>query len=682
MTRHFARTGALLPTCVLTCLSMALGVEAIVVPARIFSAQGGNEVRICEPPDGDSAPDPGIVHFWHTPGHWLEWTVTAPGVGEYELSLRYAGKHDTQRSLAVNGKAVDGLDPFTLKRTGSWSAWQEVALPGQVALAAGRNVLRMACLDGRSVRMSDLVLAGPDDVTIRLKAAAFSGQEGGHVQVLTRPTLGQVDNWGEEGHWLEWSVEAPTNGWYYADLHYSADGYCCLEMQVNGKAVKGLEAFIPPYTGDERNWTLGTLPVPLILKKGRNVLRITTLGGPSRGVPSLNGEFALSMIRLRAGATGTEFARTDDMLELTTAAQVKRPDEPGREPDPAPLGPPLPAIADALPLEKGKTFALGDHVATLTLVDVLPCVENKFSKRYVFENYDNTDLYRLRREYDLDAVIAEGKDEFEQQLLLMKWVWDQWDFGHARERYDLRDPFEILEQAPKEHKFQCMHSAVVLMTAANALGWVCRPMAHPQHSFSEMWSNQHRKWIMFDATSNYYPEKDGSPLNTYEHRQALLREGGGVMRARMGETGMERSPQGENAGRRLLFVGYIPNTDHLVRGPDYAGFFITKDELCEDRKWHIRDCPENPAVDPYFPINQAALALVPEGNGVRVTLGTMTPNFKEFQKRIDDGNWETCETAFAWELRPGENRLEVRSVNKFNVPGPISTVGVELKGRE
>ena len=34
-----------------------------------------------------------------------------------------------------------------------------------------------------------------------------------------------------------------------------------------------------------------------------------------------------------------------------------------------------------------------------------------------------------------------------------------------------------------------------------------------EHSVTEIWSNQHRKWVMLDPTSNMYLEKDGVPLN-------------------------------------------------------------------------------------------------------------------------------------------------------------------------
>lgn len=653
--------------------------QVIVVPAVSFSGEGGGEVSKNEPRQRGGEPDPGYVHFWYTPGHWLEWALDDIAAGEYEVTVRYAGKFDTARSLAANGRPAAGLERFTLPRTGRWSTWSETKLPAPVTLPAGRSVLRMTCLDDASVRIRDIVLSAPGKTAVTIKAASFTGQGGGRVQVLTPPTCGYVGKWGGEGHWLEWAVDAPAAGRYRVAMHYAADGYRRLELQVNGEKVEGLEDFIPPYTGDDRNWTVGTLPVPVTLKAGKNTLRLTTVGREQRGVPAFGGPFALSATQLEPLAAGASLG--DNVLAVTTVAEVTRPKEEPKAMPTAPLGPPLAVVEGAVPLVEGGTFDLARGKVTIAKVDVVPYVENRFSKRFEFESYDNPELHRLREKYKLDEVIAPGRDEFEKQVLLMKWVWDQWDFGHAQELYYTIDPFLILDEAKREHKFQCMHSGAVLLTAANSLGWVARPMAIPRHTFTEIWSNQLRKWVMFDATSNYFPEKNGVPLNTYEQRQALLREGGGVMRARMGDQGMERKEQSTSYGQRLLFIGYIPNTDLLVRGPQYGNdkFFITKDELCEGRGWHTRDCPDDPATEPYFPINQAAMAIVPDGQGVKVTLGTMTPNFQEFQVRVDGRQWQPAETVFNWPVRAGENRLEARSVNRFGVPGPVSTVVLRVE---
>lgn len=127
------------------------------------------------------------------------------------------------------------------------------------------------------------------------------------------------------------------------------------------------------------------------------------------------------------------------------------------------------------------------------------------------------------------------------------------------------------------------------------------------------------------------------------------------------------------------FIGYIPNTDLMDSGYDYAKMFITKDSLCDGTSWHVRTLPADPARDPYFPIGQAALELVARNGSLGVNLRTLTPNFARFELRIDRGGWAETEGNFTWDLHPGRNRLEARTVNQFGVKGPVSTAEVDVK---
>jgi hypothetical protein len=56
---------------------------------------------------------------------------------------------------------------------------------------------------------------------------------------------------------------------------------------------------------------------------------------------------------------------------------------------------------------------------------------------------------------------------------------------------------------------------------------------------------------------------------------------------------------------------------------------------------------------------------------------TMTPNFKTFMARVDGGEWKAVADSFDWKPRAGINRLEVKSVNRFGVDGPISTIEIQ-----
>ncbi|HTD66424.1 MAG TPA: hypothetical protein VK846_07845, partial [Candidatus Limnocylindria bacterium] len=300
------------------------------------------------------------------------------------------------------------------------------------------------------------------------------------------------------------------------------------------------------------------------------------------------------------------------------------------------------------PLKQGATINLGGRTATLRILETLPFVESEYTKRFKFDSFDNPKLKELRECGHLDEVVTPGTDEFGRQLLLMDWTHRQFKkFG--RPSTNCHGALQILQAIDEGHTFYCAHYADVLVSAAASLGWVDRSLAlrrhqganknggSTEHSVTEIWSNQHRKWVMLDPTSNIYLEKDGVPLNAWELRQEWFYRGGTNL---VFVVGKERKKYrksdlpiflGRFAGFGDLtvdsdepdkygFIGYIPNTDLMDAGYDYAKMFITKDALCDGTKWHVRTLPANPAVDPYFPIGQAALSLRAEDGKLLVAL--------------------------------------------------------------
>jgi hypothetical protein len=238
------------------------------------------------------------------------------------------------------------------------------------------------------------------------------------------------------------------------------------------------------------------------------------------------------------------------------------------------------------------------------------------------------------------------------------------------------------------------------------MGWIDRPIAlrradagrgYTEHSITEIWSNQFRKWVMLDPTYAAYVEKDGVPLNAYEIRQEWFYNAGqrltfvfGAKRERFTKKDLPVI-RGHFAGYGDLefadytlncyaFLGYVPNTNLMDAGPDYARMFITKDRLCDGVTWHARKNPRDPAHEPYFPLHQAALTLSPSSGGdLQVEMRTLTPNFQTFRVRTDRRAWTDSGSSVAWTLHPGTNRLEAQSVNRFGVEGSISTVELGVR---
>jgi len=359
---------------------------------------------------------------------------------------------------------------------------------------------------------------------------------------------------------------------------------------------------------------------------------------------------------------------------------------------------------DARPLKQGDALILDGHRAVLATLDTLPYVESQYSRRYKFDSYDNPKLTELRERYHLDDVIAPGKDEFDRQVLLVDWV------NHRFKKFGTpsspaRGALDILAAIDEGNTFFCSHYGDVMVSAAASLGWVDRPLAlrrldnrgsgSTEHTSTEIWSNQYRKWVVLDPTFAMYFEKDGVPLSAYEFRQEWFyhdakdvtfvldkdrkryhKSDMPVFRGRYPGFGdLVLDPGATNV---YAFIGYVPNTNLLNAGPDYGGMFITKDQLCDGTHWHQRLNPADPAHDPYFPINQAALTLVPDGSSIRVSVKTLTPNFKTFLARIDGQDWKPTPTPFTWQPRAGTSRLEVKAVNQFGIDGPVSMAEIHV----
>ncbi|HEV8290845.1 MAG TPA: transglutaminase domain-containing protein, partial [Tepidisphaeraceae bacterium] len=169
-------------------------------------------------------------------------------------------------------------------------------------------------------------------------------------------------------------------------------------------------------------------------------------------------------------------------------------------------------------LKPGEKFDIGRKSGVVSKIDTLPLVENEFTQRFKWDSFDNPKLKELKEKYRLDEVVASGKDEFEKQLLLLDWV------NHRFKKFGkpdspARGAKEILEAIDQGHTFFCSHYGDVFVSAAASMGWIDRPLAlrrpdnwgsgSTEHTSTEIWSNQFRKWVMLDPTFAMYVEKDG-----------------------------------------------------------------------------------------------------------------------------------------------------------------------------
>jgi len=70
------------------------------------------------------------------------------------------------------------------------------------------------------------------------------------------------------------------------------------------------------------------------------------------------------------------------------------------------------------------------------------------------------------------------------------------------------------------------------------------------------------------------------------------------------------------------------------------------------------------------------LARTAETAALRVLVETDTPNLARYEARFAHAEWREVKPDFLWKLAPGNNLLEVRTVNTFGVPGRVSRAEV------
>ena len=349
----------------------------------------------------------------------------------------------------------------------------------------------------------------------------------------------------------------------------------------------------------------------------------------------------------------------------------------------------------------GQTFKLNGKKVTVVEKDVTPVVENEFSKRGVYEKADNPKLIQLRKQEGFDQMIAGSKNEFEQMERIADWAQKRLPkFGTPTSK--ALAPIDIIKAADEGNPFICNHFARIFVGAASSMGWVCRTLGlhvgnnpsgkgAPEHAVAEVWSNYYKKWVYFDPLYGMHIEMDGKPFNAWEIRQVWFYGERNKLDFIFGvkrkvykssdlpvqfkvHPGYGMLEMGPRTIDKLALIGYIPGNNIIDNGIlNYSEMFISTDTLASRIKWHKRINPKDPAVDSYFPVNQADLKFTAVSEGLKVDIRTNTPNFARYLYRINEGKWTDGEPGI-WKLKKGKNALEVKPINTFGVEGVTSRV--------
>jgi hypothetical protein len=324
---------------------------------------------------------------------------------------------------------------------------------------------------------------------------------------------------------------------------------------------------------------------------------------------------------------------------------------------------------------------------------------------YAYQDAADHRLQVLKERFRLGEVVGGCSSEFEEYRTLAFWVRGSWRDGWGKHTDDLHTPWDALislELTPQyKASGMCTIYGTTYVQTALALGLQARQMILDHHFISEVWSDDFRKWVTFDignSTSAICPafqEKDGQPLNSLEIH-TLARAGkeqeiwvvpvgihdrfrGNEAPAKQVLGPIQWKPRFGIPLRNNFLSTWLPGElEHGFMQYHYDGYLWWKDspipryEEYTFQSSHVRDF--------YWTLNQAQVFLeaTDKPQKLNVRLDTVTPNFKNYEASVDEGEWKSSSESFVWTLHEGRNTLRVRPVNAFERRGIVSTVEIAL----
>lgn len=337
-------------------------------------------------------------------------------------------------------------------------------------------------------------------------------------------------------------------------------------------------------------------------------------------------------------------------------------------------------------------------------------------------------LRHLRRECELDAVVAGAQTEFEVIQRLHRWAnhiplddcthypWNVLDWLDIRRGDDCT--IEMNEYSARRRDKMCLYPNVVLVAALQSFGLPARHLNfHSEgmtgHEICEVWSNIHEKWIHLDATRDYYwfDRKTLAPLDTLEIHRVLV--------DRLDKVETWEDPylyrQDLDALVKDLPITYWDGDyEYGVDDGDHGALFLFR-SFCHFRviprfdvfsqprplpvsqgtevwswngylNWADDQVPPLPhfshhtnrRADMYPTLNQTRFTAVSAADDreLQMSMETSAPDFAAFEVCLDNATWQEMPPAWNWSLRDGMNTAQMRSRNRSGVTGVISALSV------
>lgn len=146
---------------------------------------------------------------------------------------------------------------------------------------------------------------------------------------------------------------------------------------------------------------------------------------------------------------------------------------------------------------------------------------------FIYQRLDDRRLENLREKYGLDQVIEHAGTEFDRFVALKEWVHKQIPNG-VPDPTVYWDALSILDEVRKGGKFYCVFYSLVFIQCCQSLGYQARMVQMWRkekgggHTMAEVWSNEHKKWVLFDCQYSVHFTLDGLPLGALDMHNLWL----------------------------------------------------------------------------------------------------------------------------------------------------------------
>ncbi len=313
-----------------------------------------------------------------------------------------------------------------------------------------------------------------------------------------------------------------------------------------------------------------------------------------------------------------------------------------------------------------------------------------YAGKFQYENPENVKLVELRDNFKLKELVRHQKDGFGSIIKLAYWVKQEIKRGTPKDVDFNFNALDILRRAKNGEKFFCSEYATVFLQCALSLGYQARYVGLLKgHVVNEAWSDTHAKWFVVDVDNGIYYMKDGLPLDALELHEAFESKD-------LDDIGIYVTSDGAKKLHidLLDLLSYYHEFYIRMRNDWFSNRFPhwhhRSNSIMNSLEWKDRYTRDNILISKntsnkdelYFPINVVNLnADIKGSNGsnIRLILDTFTPGFSYFSLLIDGKKTDIIkDSVYMFNVHPGENLLEISSVNALGVMGPRLKVRFSL----